>query len=92
MERDDNEGKYVSFKWLIVTSLSVIAICVTITIFTFAIISSSLGTKVDASSIKGLGSDIDELKRVNVKTSTDISDIKVSVGKMEVILQRIEKK
>jgi nitrogen fixation-related uncharacterized protein len=81
------DERFVSYKSLMVTGLSVIAICVTISIFTWAMLSKSIDKKADAFETVKLCNDIGEIKSEAKESSKHIGDIRVSIKGIETLLQ-----
>ena len=72
----ESEDKYVTFKWLIGTSLSTLGIMVGIIGIFYGILSNTLNTKVSMelynTQYKSVCSDIDEIKKIVTSNASDL--------------------
>jgi hypothetical protein len=72
----ESEDKYVTFKWLIGTSLSTLGIVVGIIGIFYGMLSGALNTKVSMelynTQYKSVCSDIDEIKKIVTSNATDL--------------------
>ena len=72
----DSEEKYVTFKWLIGTSLSILGIVVAVIGIFYGMLSSTLNTKVNMelynTQYKTVCNDVDDIKKIVTSNALDL--------------------
>lgn len=84
---EDKEYKYVTFRWLIGTSLTILGIVIVLIGIISSIVTKTIDTKVDSkvyiSEHTTLCSDIDSIKNSQERTRSDIEAIRGAIIRLE---------